>query len=169
MAFCRLLQAARPEGVHFWFDLGLRFPLPIFNLLPHGLTSSATKLGIGSVPTTTTSRNQRSLVSYNVLLTDSAVKDLEELDEFILSNDSVDSADYILGKHDDVIGTLEEYPERGDYPPELAAIGIQDYREIFFKPYRVIYRVIENKVYIYLVVDGRRDMQTLLQRRLFSV
>ncbi|MEH6606950.1 MAG: type II toxin-antitoxin system RelE/ParE family toxin [Pseudomonadales bacterium] len=106
---------------------------------------------------------------YGVLLTDSAVIDLEELDEFILTNDSVESADYVLGKLDEVIATLAEFPERGSYPPELSALGIQDYREIFFKPYRVIYRVLENKVYIYLVVDGRRDMQTLLERRLFSV
>jgi toxin ParE1/3/4 len=106
---------------------------------------------------------------YDVLLTDSAAVDLEELDEFILSNDSVESADYVLGMLDEVIGTLAEFPERGKYPPELSALGIQDYREIFFKPYRVIYRVLEKKVYIYLVVDGRRDMQTLLLRRLFSV
>ena len=106
---------------------------------------------------------------YDVLLTDSAVTDLEELDEFLFTNDSAKSADYVLGKLDKVIGTLAEFPERGSYPPELSALGIRDYREIFFRPYRVIYRVLENKVYIYLVVDGRRDMQTLLQRRLFSV
>lgn len=108
-------------------------------------------------------------MSYDVLLTDSAVIDLEELDEFILTNDSVESADYVLDMLDKAIGTLAEFPERGSYPPELSALGIRDYREIFFKPYRVIYRVLENKVYIYLVVDGRRDMQTLLQRRLFFV
>ena len=106
---------------------------------------------------------------FDVLLTDSAVIDLEELDEFILTNDSVESADYVLGRLNEVIGTLAEFPERGNYPAELAALGIRDYREIFFKPYRVIYRILEHKVYIYLVVDGRRDMQTLLQRRLFSV
>jgi toxin ParE1/3/4 len=106
---------------------------------------------------------------YDVLLTDSAVIDLEELDEFILIRDSLESADYVLGKLEEVIGTLGKFPERGNYPPELSALGIRDFREIFFKPYRVIYRILEHKVYIYLVVDGRRDMQTLLQRRLFSV
>ena len=106
---------------------------------------------------------------YDVLLTDSAVIDLEELDSFILTADSFESAHYVLGKLEEVIGSLAKFPERASYPPELSTLGIQDYREIFFKPYRVIYRVLENKVYIYLVVDGRRDMQTLLQRRLFSV
>ena len=68
---------------------------------------------------------------YDVLLTDSAAVDLEELDEFILSNDSVESADYVLGMLDEVIGTLAEFPERGNYRPELSALGIQDYREFF--------------------------------------
>ena len=40
------------------------------------------------------------------------------------------------------------------------------YREIFFKPYRIIYRVMEDNVYVLVIADGRRDMQTLLQRRL---
>lgn len=47
-------------------------------------------------------------------------------------------------------------------------MGIRDYREIFFKPYRIIYRVIDAIVYVFLVADGRRDMQALLQRRLLQ-
>ena len=57
---------------------------------------------------------------------------------------------------------------RGTYPNELMAVGIREYREIYFKPYRIIYRMIEQQVYIMVIADGRRDMQTLLQRRLFE-
>lgn len=45
-------------------------------------------------------------------------------------------------------------------------LGIREYREVFFKPYRIIYRVIGTNVYVLLIADGRRDMRTLLQRRL---
>ena len=38
----------------------------------------------------------------------------------------------------------------------------------FFKPYRVIYRVLENQLVIYLIADGRRDMPGLLGRRLLG-
>jgi toxin ParE1/3/4 len=61
---------------------------------------------------------------------------------------------------------LSEFPERGVYLKELLELGIREYREIFFKPYRVIYPVMDNIVYVLLIVDGRRDMQSLLQRRL---
>ena len=53
-----------------------------------------------------------------------------------------------------------------DHPPDLAALGVREYREVFFKPYRIIYRVQNEHVYVYLIADGRRDMQELLSRRL---
>ncbi len=65
--------------------------------------------------------------------------------------------------------SLSEHPQRGTYPGELLDLGIREYREIFFKPYRIIYRVMRNNVYVLLIADGRRDMQTLLQRRLLRV
>ncbi len=63
---------------------------------------------------------------------------------------------------------MSESPERGAYPKELLALGIRDYREIFFKPYRILYRVLDKNVYVLLIADGRRDMQSLLQRRLLD-
>ena len=51
---------------------------------------------------------------------------------------------------------------------KILALGIRDYRQVLFGPYRLIYRVIGTSVYIYLIVDGRRDMQSLLARRLLG-
>jgi toxin ParE1/3/4 len=59
-------------------------------------------------------------------------------------------------------------PERGDYPKELLALGIREYRQTSLKPYRVIYRVAGSQVIIYLIADGRRDMQSVLTRRLLG-
>ena len=106
---------------------------------------------------------------YRVLLTDDAVRDLEELEVYIHGHDSPRSAEHVLGKIADAFLSLEELPERGDHPPELAALGIQEYREVFFKPYRIIYRVQNKNVYVYLIADGRRDMQDLLSRRLLGI
>ena len=60
------------------------------------------------------------------------------------------------------------FPERGSHPKELAALGIKEYRQVLFKPYRVIYRIIDRQVIISLIVDGRRDMQSVLARRLLG-
>ncbi len=101
-----------------------------------------------------------------VLLTDDAANDLEELYEYIAANDSSDKADYILDSIEKKLNDLMEFPERGNIPTELSGIGMREYRQIFFKPYRIIYRIISDAVYVYLIVDGRRDMQSLLARRL---
>ncbi len=68
----------------------------------------------------------------------------------------------------DVVEGLATSPERGSHPKELLGLGIKEFRQTFFKPYRVIYRVTGNEVIIHLIVDGRRDMQSLLARRLLG-
>ena len=50
----------------------------------------------------------------------------------------------------------------------MLALGIKEYRQTIFKPYRVIYRVTERQVIIYLIADGRREMQSVLSRRLLG-
>jgi toxin ParE1/3/4 len=75
----------------------------------------------------------------------------------------------LLWEIEKAFSRLSEFPERGAYPKEPLALGIRDYREVFYKPYRLIYRVIGKAVYVLLIVDGRRDMQRLLQQRLLEV
>ncbi len=107
-------------------------------------------------------------MSYRVFLTDDATRDLEDLYDYIESYDTPEKADYVLDKIEEASLNLSEYPERGAYPNELLAVGLREYREIYFKPYRIIYRVIADSVYVMVIADGRRDMQTLLQRRLLQ-
>jgi toxin ParE1/3/4 len=106
---------------------------------------------------------------YQVLLTAGAERDLEEIYDYIAEFDSQTSADYVLDQLMKVTKSLATSPERGMHPRELQALGIREYRQTFFKPYRVIYRVIEKQVFIYLIADGRRDTQSLLARRLLGV
>jgi toxin ParE1/3/4 len=67
-----------------------------------------------------------------------------------------------------VVQGLSRFPERGSYPKELLGLGIKEYRQAFLKPYRVVYRVTGHHVIIYLIADGRRDLQTVLARRLLG-
>ena len=105
---------------------------------------------------------------FTALLTTDAARDLDELYDYIALHDAPRKADTVLEQIEKAFSKLSEFPERGAYPKELLAIGIREYREIFFKPYRIIYRVMDKNVYVLLIVDGRRDMQSLLQRRLLD-
>lgn len=103
---------------------------------------------------------------YEVALTEDAQRDLEEIYDYIAEHDAPAKADHVLGAIEKLLSSLATFPERGAITKELLSVGVRDYRETYFKPYRVIYRAIDRHVYVYLIVDGRRDMQALLQRRL---
>lgn len=105
---------------------------------------------------------------YEVLLTEDAERDLEGIFDYIAEHDSFASANYVLDQVEESIESLKSFPERGSHPQELLALGIREYRQVFFKPYRLIYRTIDTRVVIYLIADGRRDMQSLLARRLLG-
>jgi len=107
-------------------------------------------------------------MSLMVFLTAYAARDLEELYDYIAHHDVPGKEERLLDKIEKTFKSLTESPERGSYPKELIALGIREYREVFFKPYRLIYRILNDAVYVYLIVDGRCDMQTLLQRRLLG-
>jgi toxin ParE1/3/4 len=105
---------------------------------------------------------------YEVLLTQGAEQDLESIHDYISEFDSLANASHVLDRLVEVVEGLAQFPERGSYPKELAALGIKEYRQTSFKPYRVIYRVLGSQVVTYLIVDGRRDMQSVLARRLLG-
>ena len=107
--------------------------------------------------------------TYEVLLTEGAEQDLEAIHDYIADFDCATNANYVLDQLMEGVKSLSGYPERGSYPKELSTLGIREYRQIFFKPYRVIYRVMETTVFIYVIADGRRDMQTLLVRRIHGM
>ena len=101
-----------------------------------------------------------------VIVTDGALADLAEIDDYIAVQDSAARADYVIDNLEECIRSLGNLPNRGHYPSELSSLGIQDYREIEWTSYRIIYRVFGKRVYVYVVADARRDLQELLQRRL---
>ena len=93
-----------------------------------------------------------------ILLTQGAEQDLESIHDYIAEFDCVANANYVLDQLMKAVEALVKYPEKGSDPEELVALGIKEYRQTTFKPYRVIY----------LVVDGCRDMQSLLACRLLG-
>jgi toxin ParE1/3/4 len=105
---------------------------------------------------------------FEVLLTAGAEQDLEAIHDYIAEFDSAANANHVLDRLMDVVEGLSTFPERGRYPKELLALGIKEYRQTSFKPYRIIYRIVGTQVIIFLIADGRRDMQSVLARRLLS-
>ena len=105
-------------------------------------------------------------MSFEVLLSGDAERDIEDIYLYVARTDAVEKAGRLLTALEQTCFGLSEMPERGNIPKELEALGITDFREVHYLPYRVIYRVADRQVIVYCVLDGRRDMRSLLQRRL---
>ena len=97
-------------------------------------------------------------VVYEVVVTQGAEQDLEALFDHLAEHDSVAITHRLLDKLMDVAQSLSKLPERGSRPKELLAVGIHEYRQVFFKPYRVIYRLHAKQAVLYVASYGRRDM-----------
>lgn len=99
----------------------------------------------------------------HVELLDTAWRDIEKIAEFHLENVGAASAQRITDKILDSLENLAEFPLMGPpHPdPELTVLG---YRKLVLtKTYVTIYRVIENVVYVYRIVNGKTDYPKLLK------
>ena len=105
---------------------------------------------------------------YQVLWTQGAEFDIVEIIEYI-KLDSISQAGEIFKQISKIAETLETMPFKGRIVPELQSIGIEKYRELLFKRWRILYKVEENRVYILMIVDANRDVEDLLFRRLIRV
>jgi toxin ParE1/3/4 len=107
-------------------------------------------------------------VKYAVLLTRGAEQDLEAIVDYISEVDGPVRSSHVVDQFNGCFERLSSMPERGSHPRELLSLGNKEYRQVFFKPYRIIYRIFGKTVVVYMVADSRRDLQSLLSRRLLS-
>jgi toxin ParE1/3/4 len=101
-----------------------------------------------------------------VRLTEEAERDVESIYSYIAESSGVAAAERVWQALENCWTKLETLSERGNYPKELIADGNREYRELHWKPYRIIYRVQPKTVFVYAIVDGRRDIRAFLSRRL---
>ncbi len=103
---------------------------------------------------------------FSVFLLEDAERDIDNIYLYVKRNDSEEKAERLSQNIEQVILSLQRSPLRGHYPSELERLDIREYREVFFKPYRIIYEVVEESVFIHCVLDGRRELRDILQQRL---
>ena len=84
----------------------------------------------------------------------------------IKTNSFAERADVVLSGIEGICRDLVEFPLRGHFPPELEGHHRGNIRELRFKPYRIVYRVKGAQVEVLAVLDGRRDVRSLLDERL---
>jgi toxin ParE1/3/4 len=102
----------------------------------------------------------------DVVVSENALRDMEEIYLYIAQESGAIVALQILDALEKRCDSLSELSERGNRPKELLAAGVMKYRELHYKPYRLVYEVANQTVIVHAVLDGRRDMKLLLAQRL---
>ncbi len=106
--------------------------------------------------------------SYRVIWTPVAQKDLESVITFI-SQESLQAASKTFHTIRTKASLLYRYPHRGRSLPEFKHIQGLSFREIVITPWRLIYRIKQNRVEILAFLDSRRDLAELLFERLSRI
>jgi len=89
-----------------------------------------------------------------ILWTGPALADLREIREWV-ERDSPDAARQLAAKIRERVNDLAHFPSSGRVVPE---IGIECYREVIVRPYRVIYAIRKNDLVILRVRHSHRDL-----------
>lgn len=106
--------------------------------------------------------------SYNVWWSETAENDLLSIIKYI-ARDNPLQARKIFGEIKKRTESLNAFPDRGRMIPELQNQGITLYRELIIGPWRVMYRVSEDSVYVLSVLDSRKNVEDILLQRLIAL
>ena len=105
------------------------------------------------------------MADFQILWTDAARLDLEQIVEFIAEENSANALT-ALARLERRCQTLAALPERGRIVPELRTVDVLTYRELIEGPWRIVYRYDVDRVHVMAVLDARRELSSLLLERL---
>ena len=101
-----------------------------------------------------------------VVILASAEQDLQELRAYLVKNFSVATWQATYSDLKQAIRHLARHPLMGGIPEALESLQLVQYRQVLSGKNRIIYEVRGDTVFVHLIVDVRRDMASVLMRRL---
>lgn len=110
-------------------------------------------------------------MKYQVVLLQSAEQDLRELRAYLLKRFGNETWQNSYANIKDAINKLKNFPHSphsGSTPDALEQLNLSQYRQIISGQNRIVYEVRQKTAYVHVIVDTRRDMKSLLTRRLLK-
>ena len=105
--------------------------------------------------------------SYQIRWTANAKADLLNIVGYI-KEDNADAAKNVYERLRGKAQSIKLFPLRGRVVPELLKEGITLYREIIVRPYRIMYKIENDTVYIMAIFDSRQNVEEILLQKLLS-
>jgi plasmid stabilization system protein ParE len=108
-------------------------------------------------------------MNFRIVILNSAKQDLKELKTYIINNFSAKTWRTTYTRIKEATRNLQKFPQTGSIPEEFLSLNLTQYRQILSGMNRIIYEVRQKVIYIHIIVDTRRDMNTLLTQRLLRI
>ncbi|MGD9719089.1 MAG: type II toxin-antitoxin system RelE/ParE family toxin [Sulfurimonadaceae bacterium] len=105
--------------------------------------------------------------TYTLQWTTNAKNDLVNIVAYI-KTDSPTAANEIYQKIKEKAHSSNFFPLKGRVVPELQKEGITLYRELIAAPWRIIYKLGSDTVYIMAIVDSRQNVEDVLLQKLIK-
>ncbi len=95
--------------------------------------------------------------------------DYEDLRAFVINNYPEKSWQECQDQLKSLISYLTVHPNGGAIPLEIVTLNLPRYRQIASGKLRIIYEVRQKQIFIHIILGHRRDLNSLLFRRLMRV
>ncbi len=103
--------------------------------------------------------------TYKIKWTSNAKEDLLNIVDYI-KKDSLSAAKKVYSMIKEKAQSSNFFPLRGRVVPELQKEGITIYRELIEQPWRIMYKIENDTIYIMAIFDSRQNVEELLLQKL---
>ncbi len=103
--------------------------------------------------------------SYKVQWTANAKDDLLNIVDY-MKQESPESARKVYTQIKERAHSSNFFPYRGRVVPELQKEGITIYRELVENPWRIVYKIEDDTVFVMAIFDARQNVEELLLQKL---
>ena len=107
-------------------------------------------------------------MSYKVIWSEDASLDLVDIISYIKSHSGKGIAKKIYTRIKSKIENIIDFPKAGIVVPELVNIGITDIYQIIESPWKIYYKILEDKILVLSVIDGRRNLEEILYKKIIT-
>lgn len=101
-----------------------------------------------------------------VVFLQGAEDDLKELRRYVVSRFGRAAWNDTSAQTRSAVHAIGKFPLQGRVPDELVELDLDQYRQVITGLNRLIYEIVDGTVVIHVVCDTRRELRTLLMRRL---
>lgn len=105
-------------------------------------------------------------MTLDVVILQSAEADLHELRRYVQGRFGSKVWQESFDRIRQAIRRIRSHPDAGALPEELATLNMMQYQQVMAGTNRIIYEVRGATAYIHIICDARRNLHSLLMRRI---